>query len=68
MLSNDKNHAWKLQHRAAKLCEIGEILYKKFFDNPLLWYLTKPEADKVIQETDVGGKSLEFKNIRLGYY
>lgn len=72
---DDKIKARKLRHRAAKYCEIGGTLYKKYFASPLLRCLFKSEVEKVLKDMHEGicgihkgGKSLAFKIICLGYY
>lgn len=74
-LLENKEEAKKVKTRASLYLFIVDTLYKRSFTLPLLWCLTKEEADYVLQEIHEGicrshsrGRAMTHKAIRVGYY
>jgi len=75
LLPQDKVAARKVKIQATRFCLLGEVLYKRGYSEPLLKCLSKTEADYVLKEihegvcgNHSGGRMLEQKTIRAGYY
>lgn len=74
-LANDKKEARKIWMQSARYTLVSEILYRRGYTLPLLKCLSTTEAEYVLKEihervcgSHSGGRILEHKAVRAGYY
>ena len=71
----NKTKAQKIRLKTARYTIVRGIFYKKSFSEPLLIFLTKSEATKVLNVIHYGvcgnhleGRSLAYKAVTIGYF